>query len=226
MATPLTAGAIALVRQYYTDVKGITPSGALLKATVINSATDLYPGQYASPLEQTPRLPNFAQGWGRVSVANAVSSSRQFQDVADANGVSTGGSQSYHYTYSACTASALKVSLVWTDYPGATFAARELVNDLDLVVTAPDGTLYRGNVFSGGWSAAGGTADRVNNVEGVYLPTPAPGDWTVTVSGYNVPSGSSGKQGYALVVDRPGSTNESCFTLQMTPPVAQRVRGE
>ncbi len=215
MATPLTAGALALIRQFYTDVKGVTPSGALLKATVINSATDLYPGQYASPLEHNPRLPNFAQGWGRVNVASAISSSRKFQDVADADGVSTGASQSYHY--SVCTASALKISLVWTDYPGATVAARELVNDLDLVITAPDGTSYRGNVFSGGWSATGGSADRVNNVEGAYFQTPTPGDWTVAVSGYNIPNGSSGKQGYALVVDRAGNTTESCFAIQTTP---------
>lgn len=216
MATPLTAGAVALIRQFYTDVKSVTPSGALLKATVINSATDLYPGQYVNPLEHNPRLPNFAQGWGRVNVANAISSSRQFHDIADTDGVSTGASQSY--PYGVCTATTLKISLVWTDYPGATLAARELVNDLDLVVTAPDGTIYLGNAFSGGWSAAGGSADRVNNVEGAYFQSPAAGDWIITVHGYNVPNGVSGKQGYALVVDRPGDTG-SCFAMQATPPV-------
>jgi hypothetical protein len=104
---------------------------------------------------------------------------------------------------------------VWTDYPGATLAARELVNDLDLVVTAPDGTSYRGNVFSAGWSSTGGSADRVNNVEGAYISAPAPGAWTVTVSGYNVPNGISGKQGYALVVDMPGGAPS--FTLSANP---------
>ncbi len=215
MATPLTAGAVTLIREFYTDVKGVTPSGALLKATVINSATDLYPGQYTSPTEQA-HLPNFTQGWGRVNVANAVRGGRQFKDVADADGVKTGVSQTYHFTYNVGSASALKVSLVWTDYPGATFAARELVNDLDLAVTAPDGAIYRGNVFSGGWSVTGGAADRVNNVEGVYLQAPAPGDWTVTVTGYNVPNGNSGKQGYALVVDMPSGSPS--FTLDATPP--------
>ena len=216
MATPLTAGAVALIRQFYTDLKGITPSAALLKATVINSATDLYPGQYASPLEQQPRLPNNAQGWGRVNVANATDGTHAWQDIADAGGLATGGSQSYHYE--SCGASAFKVTLVWTDYPGATSAARELVNDLDLVVTAPDGTTtYRGNVFSNGWSATGGSADRINNVESVYLPSPTAGNWAITVNGYNVPNGSSGKQGYALVVDRPGFMGCNDFTVDATP---------
>ena len=213
MSTPLTAGAIALIREFYTTVKGVTPSGALLKATIINSATDLYPGQYANLSEFSPRLPNYAQGWGRVNVANAVSQSRGFQDIADAGGLSTGKSQTY--TYQVSTTSAFKVTLVWTDYPGATFAARELVNDLDLVVTAPNGTLYRGNIFSGGWSTTGGAADRVNNVESVYITSPAAGTWTVTVSGYNVPNGNNGKQGYALVVDMPSGAPS--FTMNATP---------
>ena len=130
--------------------------------------------------------------------------------------LTTGGSQSY--SYESCGASTFKVTLVWTDYPGATLAAKELVNDLDLVVTAPDGaTTYRGNVFSNGWSTTGGSADRTNNVESVYLQAPAAGAWTITVSGYNVPNGSSGKQGYALVVDRPGFTGCNDFTVDATP---------
>ena len=36
MATPLVAGAAALVRQYYTDVQHVTPSAALIKATLIS----------------------------------------------------------------------------------------------------------------------------------------------------------------------------------------------
>jgi subtilisin family serine protease/subtilisin-like proprotein convertase family protein len=216
MATPLTAGAVALIRQFYTDVEGVTPSAALLKATLLNSATDLYPGQYASPLEHQPAWPNNAQGWGRVNVANAIDSSHAWLDIVDAGGLATGASHSY--TYDTCGAALLKVTLVWTDYPGATLAAKALVNDLDLAVTGPDGvTTYRGNAFSNGVSVTGGAADRANNVESVYLPAPAAGTWMVAVSGYNVPNGSSGKQGYALVVDRPGYTGCNDFSIDATP---------
>jgi len=74
-----------------------------------------------------------------------------------------------------------------------------LVNDLNLVVTAPNGsTTYLGNVFSGGWSTTGGSADTVNNVENVYIQNPVTGTWTIQVSGASVPQGP---QPYALVVD-------------------------
>jgi hypothetical protein len=66
-------------------------------------------------------------------------------------------------------------------------AGVQLVNDLDLEVVTPSGMTYRGNVFAGGYSATGGSADRRNTVECVYLPTSEAGGYTVRVRGYNVP---------------------------------------
>jgi hypothetical protein len=71
-----------------------------------------------------------------------------------------------------------------------------LVNDLDLEVSGPGGAFYRGNVFGRGWSVAGGLRDNTNNVENVFVPSPAAGSWTVTVRAYNVPQGP---QPFALV---------------------------
>ena len=100
----------------------------------------------------------------------------------------------------------LKATLAWTDYPASTSSTINLVNDLDLTVIAPDGTTYKGNAFSGGWSVTGGSADRLNNVENVYVFAAEAGTWTITVSGYNVPQGP---QPFALVVDAnvPGGTS-------------------
>jgi hypothetical protein len=78
-------------------------------------------------------------------------------------------------------------TLVWTDYPGSTTAARAIVNQLDFVVTAPDGSTYSGN----------GTTDRINNVQEVDFSSPTLGVYTVTITGYNVPQGP---QPFALVV--------------------------
>jgi hypothetical protein len=215
MATPLTAGATALVRQFYTDIEGFIPSSALIKATLINSAVDIYPGQYTSPAEQWPdRLPNDVQGWGRVKVSSATDSSHVYEDITDGHGVNTGESDSY--VIPVCTADTLKVTLVWTDYPGSTAASSQLVNDLDLSVTAPNGTTtYLGNVFSNGWSTIGGSADRVNNVESVYLQSPSAGDWTVSVSGHNIAQGT--RPGYALVMDAANNTCTPDFTITATP---------
>jgi hypothetical protein len=90
------------------------------------------------------------------------------------------------------------VSLVWTDYAGNPLASTQLVNNLDLEVTEPNGsTTYLGNQFSGGWSTTGGTADSVNNVENVYIQSPDTGVWTIEVNGALIPQGP---QPYALVV--------------------------
>ncbi|MCX7002105.1 MAG: S8 family serine peptidase, partial [bacterium] len=75
MAAPLVAGAAALVRQYFAEryLPAITnPSAALVKATLINGARSLTPGQYGygatRELPPAPR-PNNAEGWGQVDVA-------------------------------------------------------------------------------------------------------------------------------------------------------------
>ena len=74
-------------------------------------------------------------------------------------------------------ASPLKVTLAYTDVPGFPGAIPALVNDLDLEVVVPDGTLYRGNQFGAGESVPNApTPDKINNVEGIYLSQPAPGD--------------------------------------------------
>jgi len=89
------------------------------------------------------------------------------------------------------------------------------VNDLDLVVTSPGGVSYTGNSFSGGWTQPGGSADRVNNVENVYVQSAAAGTWTVQVSGYNVPQGP---QRFALVIDGvSGTVPTDTPTATLTP---------
>jgi len=92
---------------------------------------------------------------------------------------------------------AFKATLVWTDYPSTPAANPHINNDLDLRVTGPTGTLWLGNVFSGGASATGGSADRKNTLEQVLLASPAVGTYTVTVRSFNVPNGP---QPFALVV--------------------------
>src|SRR5690606_31591092 len=86
------------------------------------------------------------------------------------------------------------------DEPGSAGTGKKLINDLHLIVTAPGGTIYRGNVINGstGLSTTGGTADTLNNLENVIVASPATGTWTATV---DPSSGSySVGQGYALVV--------------------------
>ncbi|MHC1768284.1 MAG: choice-of-anchor J domain-containing protein [Verrucomicrobiia bacterium] len=81
----------------------------------------------------------------------------------------------------------LKITLTYTDVPGLPAVLPALVNDLDLEVIGPAGHIYRGNQFIDGESVAGAAgADPINNVEGVHLAKPAPGDYLVRIRARNV----------------------------------------
>ncbi|MFI4942836.1 MAG: Calx-beta domain-containing protein, partial [Burkholderiales bacterium] len=193
MSAPLVAGGAAVVRDFYQELHGHAASAALVKATLVNSAQDLLDEDNDGVNNNALAIPNFYEGWGRADLAAATDGSRQFVDQTA--GLATGGVASF--TYDVAAGTPLKVTLVWSDYPGDMAAFKMLVNNLDLEVSGPGGAFYRGNVFGGGWSIAGGLVDDTNNVENVYVQTPAAGSWTVTVRGFNVPQGP---QPFALVV--------------------------
>ena len=212
MATPLVAGTAALVREYYVD-GGHVPSAALLKATLINSAVDI-PGYLNTNQEAGKPIPNQHEGWGRIDVGAATWGDREFRD-----NVSVGDGQTNTYFFDVdYSASPFKVTLVWSDYPAEPAASPALVNDLDLEVIAPGGTAtYKGNYFIGGWSVEGGSADRVNNVEGVYIQNPPVGQWTVRVHGFDIrePVGNR-QQPFALVARIPTPPPVADFTATPT----------
>ena len=196
MSNPLVAGGAAIVRDFYFKTySGMNASAALVKATIVNSAVDMLDENNDGVNDNANPIPNRNEGWGRVDLNSATNSRRKFVDGATS--LTTAASATYTY---AITAGGLpfKVTLAWSDPASSTSASKNLVNDLDLIVTAPDGTQYLGNVFAGGWSQPGGSADRVNNPENVYVQSPAAGTWTVVARGFNVPSGP---QPFALVVD-------------------------
>ncbi len=209
MSNPITAGAAAVVRDFYQKAYGANASAALVKATMINSAVDLLDENNDGSNDNDFPIPNVHEGWGRIDIGNATDGSAKYDDTRSAT---TGSSTAY--TANVATAGALKISLVWSDYASTDTAAANLVNNLNLTVTAPNGTIYRGNVFSGGWSTTGGSADGVNNVENVYVQSAGTGTWTIKVDGANVPNGP---QPFALVVD---GANSLTGPAVVTPPAA------
>ena len=195
MSNPLVAGGAAVVRDFYQKKHSANASAALVKATLVNAAVDLLDENNDGVNDNANPIPNRHEGWGRIDLNSATTDRRQFIDGTVS--LTTGAEATYIYTL-ASSGSPFKVTLAWSDYASTTSASKNLVNDLDLVVTAPDGTQYLGNVFAGGWSQSGGAADRVNNLENIYVSSAPAGTWTVSVRGYNVPSGP---QPFALVVD-------------------------
>jgi hypothetical protein len=221
MSNPLTAGGAALVRDFYAKAYGIQASAALVKADLVNSAVDLMDENNDGANDNDFPIPNSAEGWGLVNLNNATDGTARFVDQS--SGLTTGAGQTFYYGVTA--GAPFKVTLAWSDYPSTETAAINLVNDLDLTVIAPNGTVYRGNAFSGGWSVSGGSADRRNNLENVYVQSPSAGTWTVQISGYNIPNGP---QPFALVVDGllsdPGPTpTVAPATATPLPPTATPI---
>ena len=202
MSGPMVSGGAALFVEYYRSLTGVNPSPAITKAALVNGAIDMPPTNASAFSSSTGPIPNMDEGWGRLDLGRVVASPGTVVYDDQEHPLNTGDTYSYQIVVGLLT-QPFKVSVAWTDVPGTPGAATELVNDLDLVVTAPDGTTYLGNNFENGFSSPGGTADAKNNLENVYIDTAdlQVGPYTVTVTGVNVPSGP---QDYALVVSYGG----------------------
>lgn len=204
-ATPAAAGFATLVRQYFAEGwyptgtqqphHAFVPSGALMKAVLLNSTIDM---------TGIAGLPGNQEGWGLIRLNNVLyfpSSALNLRvwDTRNADGLFTGETRTHHVDVATNT-QRLKITLAWSDPPAAAGSANPVVNNLDLEVVSPDGTqTFRGNVFAAGVSVTGGAADTLNNVEMVLINVPAAGDWTIRVIGTAVNVGNPG-QGYAVVV--------------------------
>ncbi len=202
MATPVAAGAAAMTRQYLRESEGISePRSDLIRAILINGAEDI----------GNPDIPNALEGWGQLDLQQSLYPSGSFNDGSegslnlfydDSRQLLPGHSFVYTFEMSSDAMGGLDITLVWNDREGSAIAnqsAPRLVNDLDLRLTAPNGSVYIGNSFSGGFSImGGGNEDRLNNVERIRLPS---GDSDV-IEMWTVEVGHAGGylQDYSLVV--------------------------
>ncbi len=209
MACPAISGMGLLVRQYYTDGyypsgmpnanDAFIPSGALIKATLINGSVDM---------TGISGYPSDKEGWGRLIADKALYfpgdvDGMWVTDIRNSSGLNTGEFNDYPIVVTGST-DQLRVTMCFTDPAASANASFAPINDLDLVVIDPNGVSYLGNVFSGGASTTGGTKDDRNNLEQVHINSPMTGTWTVRVDAAAV---NVGMQGYALVVTGEIDTN-------------------
>ncbi len=175
-AGPHASGAAAVFVQFYRATHtNATPSPALVKAALINSTVDLDDSYGTAP------SPNSDEGWGRVDLTTFFESPLTYQFFEQGTTLTNGQVFESHIIV-ASPDEPFRVTLAYTDVPGFPAAIPALVNDLDLEVIAPDGHLYRGNQFSAGESVPDPSGpDTINNVEGIYLATPVPGEYVVRV---------------------------------------------
>ncbi|MFM8715578.1 MAG: S8 family serine peptidase, partial [Spartobacteria bacterium] len=221
MATPNAAGSAALIQQLYANTFGQRPRASLLKALLIHTADDLgNPG------------PDYKFGWGLINVkaaADLVLAQKANPAVPRIlEGSLTAAVKSTTTSFTWDGSSPIRATLSWTDPAGAAQTAADsrtpnLVHDLDLKITGPDGaTVYLPFVmpFVGAWTSAAMSAaattgkNRVDNTEQVYISNPnRAGTYTVTVS--MDAALTTNAQPYALVIT--GAAASTTPTPSPTP---------
>jgi serine protease AprX len=186
MATPLTAGAAAVVREHIIKQGIPRPSAALVKAVLMHTAQDLFPGQYGTGKTQEipTKRPNVHEGYGRVEMGRATSvESLNLKDET----IGVGLNETKTFAFKVAAGQKFTVTLSYTDAPGTASAAKALVNDLDLIVADAAGRTL-------------GTGDRTNNHEMFEINGATSGTYKISVKGIKVPKGKNGKQPFALVM--------------------------
>lgn len=182
MACPGTSGTLAQLYQAYREANaGSDPHGGLMKAILMNAADDL--GNAG---------PDFKHGFGRI---NALRAAKTIEDGRHLTDSIQHGESKMHTINVPAGMSQVRVMIYWTDYEAATNASVALVNNLNMQLIDPSSSAFNPWVLN---TAATVTAlnsvaargiDNLNNVEQVTIDAPAPGTYTVTVNGAQIPQG-------------------------------------
>lgn len=181
-AAPGIAGISAQLYEAYAQVNaGALPESALIKATLLNTANDA--GNVG---------PDFKFGWG---IVNGLRAGKLIEDGRYLIDTATQGSTNNHTINVPAGTTQVRFMAYWADPAAAAGASTALVNDLDLVVTDPSSNDYlpwildpTPNATALNTPATTGE-DHLNNMEQVLINNPQAGDYTIEISGFNVPVG-------------------------------------
>ncbi|HEY0041897.1 MAG TPA: S8 family serine peptidase, partial [Flavisolibacter sp.] len=189
MSSPAVVGGLALLYQRYQQLHGSKPENALMKPLVCNTATD-----------QGNPGPDYAYGFGMMNLNRALQVLQGGRFYKD----SVSHQQTKSKTISVPQGMAqIKLMLYWTDPAASPLSNKHLINDLDLKVTAPDGSVIRPLVLdtlpSLVMNAAARGEDHINNIEQVVINTPVAGNYIITVDGYEISIGTD--QAFYIVYD-------------------------
>jgi hypothetical protein len=190
MAAPAVSGGLALLYQRYRQLNGgANPKNGLMKALLCNGAAD-----------RGNTGPDYGFGFGWMNLLRSVEmleGGRHFTASA-----TQGGNNTHTITVPAGTAQ-VKVLLYWNDPAATPLSARTLVNDLDLEVVTPGGTVVLPGILDTAVARVSNLStpgvDRINNMEQVVISTPVAGTYTLRVRGTAIAQNSS--QEYFLVYD-------------------------
>jgi subtilisin family serine protease len=223
MAAPVAAGNAALVRQYFREGWystggaraskvdfGFSPSAALVKALMINSAKGMSAVQEAQSVISGNALgdrlggrrmavsldspPDGIQGFGRLTLDQGINLNGTVGLFFRDEELSEGAVLQYNVSIlpTADAQKDLSITLVWTDPPGGAGSTKIVLHDLDLKVYGPNGEEFFPNGLQG--------ADRYNNVERIVVNPTIPGsEYIIEVTGTSV--AATGTQRFAVVAN-------------------------
>lgn len=202
MATPTVSGIAACLWELFRATHNCHPTSAVIKASLIHTARD---GGVPGPDPQ--------YGWGSIDALEAgllIGGKKGvlFADPEKHKVVEAGVPTEFKFN---ATGRPVRVTVVWIDPPakanagGIDDATPALMNDLDLRVTDPNGTVYLPYSLDLAqiWDTSSGApkrartdrANRVDNVEVVEAASVA-GSWKVEVTGTKL----VGAQAFVLAV--------------------------
>jgi len=193
-ATPVNAGHIGLSIELWTDGLfghkktvwsarfGARPHAMTTKAMMINSARQ-YPFSGT-----TADLTRVHVGWGHPHVGNLYDQRDNMLIVNEEDPLMNKG-QNRYFVMVKSGVPETKMTMVYKEPEGSPSASIQRINDLDLRVTSfTDKTIWWGNhgLLAGNYSTSGGSSNKVDPVENVFLQKPKGGVYIVDVMGKSI----------------------------------------
>lgn len=196
-AAPIVAGHVGLMQQMFTD--GLfgnplplpatdanrfanKPHMTTCKALLCNTARQYWFTGTASDLTRTH------QGWGQPDLARVYDNRQRIVVLDEYDTLQLGQAREY-WVFVPPGTPEFRATMVYADPEAQANASVHLVNDANLKVTRDaDGTSWWGNegLAAGTASVSGGAPNNRDNIECVYLQSPAPGAYVVHVEATSI----------------------------------------
>ena len=179
-SSPAVSGSAILMYEEFNNYYGHDPLPSTIRAIFYHTAYNL--GSTG---------PDYTYGYGRIDVQDAVDliiadSGLGLRIIEDQ--INTTEVDEYEMNITAGFGP-LRATLAWNDREAAAGSGIKLVNNLDLELENPTGTIYYPYILdpdNPGFSPTTGI-DNLNNMEQIYVASPAAGTWILRVIGTAVP---------------------------------------
>jgi PKD repeat protein len=180
-ASPSTAGTAALLYQIYKEKNGgANPPSALIKACLMNTATDI--GTFG---------PDYIHGYGIIDAYSSYKllNEKRYQSFEISNG------EDKEIELDLPSSALIKVMLYYTEQSSSPLTSKALINNVDMTMSLPDGSTKLPLVLNPNpniSTLAAGAKEGIelnNNFEQIVLVNPVSGKYKVKIKGSSVPDG-------------------------------------